>query len=190
MDETDFDIVCEGLPPETAKRFRKILAQWCIGDENSFPVQQALLTRAQWHAAAKIPVLLNQSLELLGLKLAEYRQQTAALLKEFDDIIDDKTQTLENAIAAHSGSSQQTLANLSSYAREAERAAASIREELKCGAHDLKKMKDDLEAERLRMEKVRRDYESKKDWTDWIIFALLLLAMVAIGIGIGLRWRY
>ena len=47
MDETDFDVVCEGAPPQEAKRLRKMLAEWCQGDENSFPVQLAMLTRAQ-----------------------------------------------------------------------------------------------------------------------------------------------
>ena len=52
MEDTDFDLLCVGLSPDEAKRMRKILAEWSDGDENGFPVQLALLTRAQWHAAA------------------------------------------------------------------------------------------------------------------------------------------
>ena len=52
MDNTYFDALCEGATPGEAKRLRKLLAEWCDGDEESFPVQLALLTRAQWRAAA------------------------------------------------------------------------------------------------------------------------------------------
>ena len=47
MIDTDFDLLCDGVNPAEAKRLRKILAEWCSGDENSFPVQLALLTKAQ-----------------------------------------------------------------------------------------------------------------------------------------------
>ena len=76
MEDTDFDFLCEELPPLEAKRLRKILIQWCDGDENSFPVQLALLTRAQWYAAAQTPVLLKQSLELLERKLIDHVHAT------------------------------------------------------------------------------------------------------------------
>ena len=39
MDETNFDALCEGASPQEAKRLRKILSEWCQGDEDSFPVQ-------------------------------------------------------------------------------------------------------------------------------------------------------
>ena len=52
MEDTDFDLLCDGLSADEAKRMRKILAEWSDGDENGFPVQLALLTRAQWRAAA------------------------------------------------------------------------------------------------------------------------------------------
>ncbi|HEX3719416.1 MAG TPA: hypothetical protein VH595_15790 [Verrucomicrobiae bacterium] len=55
MIDTDFDLLCEGMNPTEAKRLRKILAEWCSGDENSFPVQLALLTKAQWRAVAHLP---------------------------------------------------------------------------------------------------------------------------------------
>jgi hypothetical protein len=55
MIDTDFDLLCDGVNPAEAKRLRKILADWCSGDENSFPVQLALLTKSQWRAVARMP---------------------------------------------------------------------------------------------------------------------------------------
>ena len=80
MEDTDFDLLCVGLSPDEAKRMRKILAEWNDGDENGFPVQLAMLTRAQWQAAASIPRSLNDSRKWLELHLAEYRRQTAELV--------------------------------------------------------------------------------------------------------------
>jgi hypothetical protein len=44
----------DGLPPEHAKRLRKIHAEWCNEDEGSFPFSQPM-TLAQWRAAATVP---------------------------------------------------------------------------------------------------------------------------------------
>ena len=55
MEDTDFAFLCNGLSSDEAKRMRKILAEWCDGDENGFPVQLVMLTRAQWRAAALVP---------------------------------------------------------------------------------------------------------------------------------------
>ena len=31
MDDTDFDVLCDGAPPAEAKQLRKLLADWCSG---------------------------------------------------------------------------------------------------------------------------------------------------------------
>jgi hypothetical protein len=80
MEDTDFDFLCNGLSAEEAKRMRKILAEWSDGDEDGFPVQLVMLTRAQWRAAALVPQAVNESRKLIELHLAEYRRQTAALI--------------------------------------------------------------------------------------------------------------
>src|SRR5256885_11965660 len=112
MDDTDFDALCEGAPPAEAKQLRKLLSDWCNGDENSFPVHLALLTRAQWRAAAPIPQLVKESTKLMELKLAESRQQNAALVKEFARTADSQTKKLANIVtrqanAIHQAASQR-----------------------------------------------------------------------------------
>src|SRR5437763_7315463 len=101
MDNTDFDALCDGATPGEAKRLRKLLAQWCDGDEESFPVQLALLTRAQWRAAAAVPRLVNKSRELMARKLAENRHQTAALIKGLVDSDDAEVNALEAIVVRH-----------------------------------------------------------------------------------------
>src|SRR5438477_10679333 len=112
MDNTDFDALCEGATPGEAKRLRKLLAQWCDGDEESFPVQLALLTRAQWRAAAAVPRLVNQSRELLERKLAENRQQTAALNKGLADTDDAKVSALEAIVVRHGEPTKKVVSEM------------------------------------------------------------------------------
>ena len=59
------------------------MADWYDGDENSFPVQLMLLTRARWRAAARIPVLVNESSKLMGAKLVQFRQELAYAVQDF-----------------------------------------------------------------------------------------------------------
>jgi hypothetical protein len=53
--ESDFDALLAGLSPEETRRFQKTLTEWARGDANGFPVQLALLTKAQWRMAATLP---------------------------------------------------------------------------------------------------------------------------------------
>jgi hypothetical protein len=189
MEDTDFDFLFEALSPEEAKRMRKILAQWCQGDENSFPVQLAMLTRAQWRAAAQTPVLLKQSLELLDRKLGDYRQQTATLLKNFNGAADTKVKALEEVIADHREAADVILADLRGQAATSKRLLGEIEDQLTDGTAELKRFRDQFIDERHRLEEARVRCEQQRNWSDWIVFGILLLAMLCIGLFIGWRWH-
>ncbi|HEX3719200.1 MAG TPA: hypothetical protein VH595_14685 [Verrucomicrobiae bacterium] len=188
MDDTDFDILLEGLAPPEAKRLRKLLTEWCDEDEGSFPVQLALLTRAQWRAAAEMPVLLKQSLELLDRKLAEFRQQTAALLINFNSATDAKTKALERIVSDHKDSAQELLDQLQSHTTDAHALMILTQDEIGNGASELKRLRDDFVAERLRLYKVREEYEAKQDWRDGFVLVGFIVALIAVGVLIG--WRF
>jgi hypothetical protein len=79
MKETDLDHLCVGATPDEIRRIYKMVNEWGSGDPNSFPVQLALLTKAQWRAAALIPNTIKDSGKLIEKHLAECRQQCAAI---------------------------------------------------------------------------------------------------------------
>jgi hypothetical protein len=189
MEDTDLDFLFDGLPPQEAKRMRRILAEWRIGDEHSFPVQLALLTRAQWKAAAKMPVLLKQSLEMLDTKLGEYRQQTANILKDFNVATNTKVQEIQELIADHKEVANVALADLRGQTATAKQLLNQIDDELTKGTAELKRFRDEFVTERQRLAAERERYEQQKGWADWFVFGILLLAMVAIGVLIGWRWH-
>ena len=86
MVDTDFDLLCDGANPAEAKRLRKMLAEWCSGDENSFPVQLALLTKAQWRAAARMPHILRDSQKDWQQDQASHR---ARFSEQFNSALED-----------------------------------------------------------------------------------------------------
>jgi hypothetical protein len=86
MIDTDFDLLCKGLAPQEAKCLRKMMVEWCRGDENSFPVQLALLTKAQWLAAAQLPGIIQHSQKLLEQAQTSHR---ARLSEQFSGALED-----------------------------------------------------------------------------------------------------
>ena len=134
MGETDFDALLEGASAPEAKRLWKVLSEWCDGDENSFPVHLALLTRAQWRAAARIPHLVNDSVKMMDLKWAEYRQQTSAAVKDFARTADAKARDLERIVITHTNAMNEAAAKVRANVNNAEMIAESIKSQLETGA--------------------------------------------------------
>ena len=112
MEDTDFDWLCNGLPADEAKCMRKIFVEWCDGDENGFPVQLALLTQAQWRAAALVPQAVNNSRKLIERHLAEYRQQTAVLVKNLSIVAEGQAGELKNIVEAHTETVNQASVSI------------------------------------------------------------------------------
>ena len=86
MGDSDFELLCEGASPEEAKRLRKVLADWCAGDEKGFPAQLALLTRAQWRAAASVPRSVHDARQSLHQEFAEHHKQVTVLLNQLEQV--------------------------------------------------------------------------------------------------------
>jgi len=133
MDNTSFDLLCKGLSPDEAKLFRKILKEWCSGDEDSFPVQLALLTRAQWLAAAQMPLILQKSITALEAKLAEHQKQSGAFVKNLATAGDDKIKAFEETVAVHTEAMEKVAAKSRYHLDETEKFAREIRKQMERG---------------------------------------------------------
>ena len=190
MDSTDLDWLCEDASLEEVKRLMRLVHEWSQGDEQSFPVQLSLLTRAQWRAAALIPQLADESRKLTELKLAEYRQQTATLVQNLSDTADAKAEALSAIVATHTTSMHQAVIKVQAQLTNAESVAALIRSELESGMLVWKKARADYEAERQKLEQAREEFDSRNARRDWLWVGLVLLGMIAVGIVIGLRTRH
>ena len=185
MEDTDFDFLCNGLSTDEAKRMRKILAEWSDGDEDGFPVQLVMLTRAQWRAAALVPQAVNESRKLIELHLAEYRRQTAALIGNLSAVGEEQTGELNNIVKAHTEALNHASGSFRSQLKEIGAAAMDIRRHLDDGVSAHHRIKNDLKAASERFHKSCEDLDGRiaglqirRDW-------LALLGLIAIGIVIG-----
>jgi uncharacterized phage infection (PIP) family protein YhgE len=185
MEDTDFDLLCAGLSPDEAKRMRKILAEWNDGDENGFPVQLAMLTRAQWRAAALVPQAVNDSRKLIELHLAEYQRQTSALISNLSVIGEEQTDELKKIVQAHTEALNQASGSFRSQLKEIGAAAQDIRRHLDDGVSAHHRVKTDLKSGSERFQKTCEELDARitglqirRDW-------LTLLGLIFIGVVIG-----
>ena len=187
MEDTDFDFLCNGLPAEEAKRMRKILAEWCDGDEDGFPVQLVMLTRAQWRAAALVPQAVNESRKLIELHLAEYRRQTAALIGNLSAVGEEQAGDLNNIVKAHTEALNQASGSFRSQLKEIGAAAMDIRRHLDDGVSAHHRVKNDLKAAGEKFQKTCEDLELDARISGLQIRWgwLALLGLIAIGIVLG-----
>ena len=190
MDDTDFDVLCEGAPPAEAKQLRKLLADWCAGAENSFPVQLVLLTRAQWRAAATVPLAVNEAQKLLELKLAEQRQQVTALVKAYEQTASAKTGELRIIVADHATNTAKTVAEMRGHLSESEKVTQRIRSEMEGGAEKWKDATTEFERVTKRLTQLCADLQARPWRSHWVLVILLLIATFAAGYASGqLRLR-
>ena len=100
-DKDDLAVLCHDMTKEEVDRVHRLLHEWSVGPEDSFPVQFVLLTRAQLRAAASIPRAITESRRWLEQHLAEYRRQTAALTDDFAGMVDMKHGELKDIVLKH-----------------------------------------------------------------------------------------
>ena len=112
MEDTDFDLLCEGASPEEAKRLRKLLAEWFAGDESGFPLQFVLITRAQWRAAAKVPEHIRTECRSLETAFGEQHQRMAGLLAKFETAAELRLKALEEGAERQSGTAEKLFKDL------------------------------------------------------------------------------
>lgn len=186
LDKDDLAILCRDMTKDEVDRVHRLLREWNIGPDASFPVQLALLTCAQLRAAASVPRSLNDSRKWLELHLTEYRQQTAALVKNFSAASGEKIEVFEHTIQRHAEAMKKAITVSHGHLAETEKAARQIKFELERGVaeskQDLKRIRDDIQDERIRLQKARRDLKTRMAWQEWIKILLVLAGFIFLGV--------
>lgn len=164
MDDTDFDFLCEGLSAGEAKRLRKIFMEWCDGNEDDFPVQLALLTRAQWRMAASVPRSLHDSRKWLELHLVGYQQQTNSIVNGFCRTAVTQTEELKTIVGNHTKITEQATERISVQLADAEAVARNVKTLMESAASEWRGIKASTTAERERLEHVAKDLDDRFAW--------------------------
>ena len=184
-DKDDLAILCRDLTKEEVDRVHRLIHEWGIGPEDSFPVQFVLLTRAQLHAAASVPRSIADSRKWLEQHLAEYRRQTAALTDDFAGMVDIKHGELKDIVLKHAETVKRDALFVSNRLVDANEVAKSIQKNLQCAAAEWNQSQDALERERQRFEKVCRKLDEAINLrgVHWYIIGTLAACVVALLIG-------
>lgn len=207
LDKDDLAALCEGLTKDEVDRVHRLIHEWNVGPMNSFPVQLALLTNAQWRIAANLPRLMNDSRKLLELHLAEYRRQgqaetkefagtarqlvadyraqTAALTDKFAGMVDIKHGELKAIVLKHAETVKRDALFVSNRLLDANDAAKNIQKSLEAAAAEWTQSKDDLAKERLRFEKIcqKLDDAINLRGVHWYIIGTMAACVIALLIG-------
>jgi hypothetical protein len=127
LDKDDLAALCAGLTTDEVDRVHRLLHEWNVGPDSSFPVQMALLTRAQWRIAANLPRLMNDSRKLIELHLAEYRKQSQAIADEFADTVDGQNKELNKTVEIHIQATRQAAEQIQVQLADAEAVAKRVK---------------------------------------------------------------
>jgi hypothetical protein len=190
LNKDDLVALCAGMTADEVDRIHRLLHEWNVGPDNTFPVQLALLTKAQWRIAANLPRLMNDSRKLIELHLAEYRRQSQAMADDFTNAMVGQNKQLKTAVEIHVQAMRQAAEQIQMKFHDAEVVAKGIKSLMENAASEWKGIKTSTTAQCQRLEQVSNDLQDRFAWRVIFRTALWLLLALGIGLCIGHYWMH
>jgi hypothetical protein len=154
--EPDLDLLLAGLSPEETRRLQKIPAEWARGDENGFPVQLALLTKAQWRVAATLPASIAGERKALVDQWERARMELAASGQSAREEFARQIKILQSEVGLQSAALRDAVATMRHRLAETDQLACEIRGTLSQGQRAWEQAKADFETQRSKLEAEHR----------------------------------
>lgn len=190
MDKNDLAALLVGAPADEVDRIHRLLYEWSVGPDNSFPVQLALLTKAQWRVAANLPRLMNDASKLIEKHLAEYRRQTKAILDGFTSTAEQHTAELKTAVELHAKITQQAAEQIQVRLADAEAVTRRVKSLMEGAASEWQGIKADTKAQCKQLEQVSNDLQDRFAWRVVLRSVAWFLLALGYGICIGHYWHH
>jgi hypothetical protein len=184
----DLATLCAGLTTDEVDRVHRLLHEWSVGPDSNFPVQLALLTRAQWRIAANLPRLINDSRKLIELHLAGYRRQSQMMADDFAGTVDGQDKELKKTVEIHIQATRQAAEQIQVQLGDAEAVAKQVKALMENAASEWGKIKASTTAQCERLERVSNDLQDRFAWRVILRTAVWLLLALGYGICIGHYW--
>ena len=185
LNKDDLAVLTANMTKNEVDRVHRLIHEWGVGPEDSFPVQLSLLTGTQLRAAASIPRAIADSRKWLEQHLAEYRQQTATLTNDFAGMVNIKHGELKAIVLKHAETVKRDALFVSNRLVDANDVAKSIQKNLQAAATEWNQSKDDLARERQRFEKVCKKLDDAINLRSvhWYVLGALAACVVTLLIG-------
>jgi len=188
LDKDDLEALCAGLTMDEVDRVHRLLHEWNVGPDSNFPVQLALLTRAQWRIAANLPRLMNDARKLIELHLAEYRRQSQAMADGFADTMAGQNKEVKSAVEIHVQATRQAAEQIQVQLADAEAVAKRVKALMESAESEWTSIKASTTAQCERLEQVSDDLQDRFAWRVILRTAVWLLLALGYGICIGHYW--
>ena len=185
MDKDDLTALLVDAPASEVDQIHRLLHEWSVGPDSSFPVQLSLLTRAQWRIAANLPRLMNDSRKLIELHLAEYRRQSQAMADDFAGTVDGQNKELKRNVEIHIQATRQAAEQINMQLADAEAVAKRVKSLMESAVSEWKGIKASTTAQGERLEQVSNDLQDRFAWRVILRTAIWLLLALGIGLCIG-----
>jgi len=182
LDKDDLAALCAGLTTDEVDRVHRLLHEWNVGPDGSFPVQLALLTKAQLRAAASVPRSIADSKKWLELHLAEYRQQTKLLLSDFDQTFQTGTRDFGATTSLHAKTVEKAGSQVQAQLDDAKYVAKLIKTLMNGAASEWKGIKADTAAQCKQLQQVSNDLQNRFAWR--VILEMAIWFSLVLGLGI------
>ncbi len=182
LDKDDLAALCAGLTVDEVDRVHRLLHEWSVGPDSSFPVQMALLTKAQWRIAANLPRLMNDARKLIELHLTEYRRQSQVMADDFADTVDGQNKELKNAVEIHIQTTRQAAEQIQVQLADAEAVAKRVKDLMRSAASEWTSIKASTTAQCERLEQVSNDLQDRFAWR--VMLRSVAWFFLALGYGI------
>ena len=188
LDKDDLALLCAEMPANEVDRVHRLLHEWNVGPDNSFPVQLALLTKVQWRIAASLPRLMEDSRKLIELHLAEYRCQSQAMADDFADTMDGQNKELKSAVEIHVQAARQAAEQINVQLADAEAVAKRVKSLMESAVSEWKGIKASTTAQCERLEQISNDLQDRFAWRAMLRSVAWFLLALGYGLCIGHYW--
>ena len=188
LDKDDLAALCAGLTTDEVDRVHRLLHEWNVGPDSNFPVQLALLTRAQWRIAANLPRLMNDARKLIELHLAEYRRQSRAMADDFAGTVDGQNKELKKTVEIHIQATRQAAEQIQVQLADAEAVARRVKILMESAVVEWENIKASTTAQCERLEQVSNDLQDRFAWRVMLRSVAWFLLALGYGICIGHYW--
>jgi len=188
MDKDDLTALLVDAPAEEVDQIHRLLHEWSVGPDSSFPVQLSLLTKAQWRIAANLPRLMNDARKLIELHLAEYRRQSQAMADDFAGTVDGQNKELKKTVEIHIQATRQAAEQIQVQLADTEAVAKRVKSLMESAASEWGKIKASTTAQCERLEAVSNDLQDRFAWRVMLRSVAWFLLALGYGICIGHYW--